>query len=614
MWHHCGGEVRDILPPFASLRLLSESPQPILTGSLRKTPLAEFLIQAYDGGLEGTLLLQTAEREKSAVWFVRGAPAKARPHDKSITLGRVMVELGLVSQDLATSSQKQAQAEKRLHGEIMLERGYVDQTGLYVGLREQLLRQSLLLCDLPESTGFGFYRENFLATWGHHGQWRVKPLRIIWRAVADHLPEARREAWLAKIAEAQLRLRPDAPVSRYGLTKKESAVIDMMRVKHGSFDDLVATGAADPATIKKVVAALLLTRQLDLGFKNGPVGLHEPPETPQSVVPPETRAARRSQSVPRGSGVPTDLESAPLGSRPRPDEKASRPPLRSSSPRPQLKSENALPRRSITAPAPSVSVSEAPQSELSEEAAALAEAIERYQSHPPKNHYETLGLERGADSSRVRTAFFQLARKWHPDKLPSELNHLRAIVNRAFSEMGEAHQTLMDDQRRVEYDRGLDNVGDDEQEQVASILRAASAHQRAEILYKKKSYREALADATLAYEADPSQPDYVALYAWLYTLVHPGEDHRQQLELISKTLETNPDHVRALWYRGQLYKKTDQPSKALRDFKHIVAVKPNHVDAAREVRVYKMRRQTDPKSGASSPKPSGLFGAFRKKS
>jgi hypothetical protein len=141
---------------------LSQSPQPILTGSLRKTPLAEFLIQAYDGGLEGTLLLQTAEREKSAVWFTRGAPSKARLFNKSITLREVIVDLGLVEPGLADSSQKQAEAEKRLHGEVLLERGYVDQTGLYVALREQLLRQTLSLCDLPETTGYGFYRENFL--------------------------------------------------------------------------------------------------------------------------------------------------------------------------------------------------------------------------------------------------------------------------------------------------------------------------------------------------------------------------------------------------------------------------------------------------------------------
>jgi tetratricopeptide (TPR) repeat protein len=177
----------------------------------------------------------------------------------------------------------------------------------------------------------------------------------------------------------------------------------------------------------------------------------------------------------------------------------------------------------------------------------------------------------------------------------------------------------MDDEKRAEYEHGLGQVPEDEQQQVASILRAASAHQRAEILYKKKSYQEAFIEAKAAYEGDPSQPDYVALYAWLHTLVHPTEKHQTELNLISATLEKNPNHIQALWYRGQLYKKLQMTSRAMRDFKHIVELKPSHVNAAREVRVHKMRRQSDPRggggaSGGSSPRASGLFGAFRKKS
>jgi len=240
--------------------------------------------------------------------------------------------------------------------------------------------------------------------------------------------------------------------------------------------------------------------------------------------------------------------------------------------------------------------------------------LQKYQDEPPQNYYEVLGLERNADMTQVRSAFFQLARRFHPDKLPVELSHFRAIVTRAFAEMGEAHQVLIDEARRAEYDQRLNSTPSDEQVQVASILRGAGAHQRAEILYKKKAYAEALAEAKVAYDIDSTQPDHVALYAWLHTLIHPEEDHRPQIEMMTKVLESNPDHIRTLWYRGQLYKRMQQTTKAMRDFTHIVNLKPSHVDAAREVRVHRMRRQTDPKEAPHSPKPGGgLFGAFRKK-
>jgi hypothetical protein len=197
-------------------------------GALRQTPLAEFLVQAYDGGLEGTLLLQTPEREKSAVLFVRGAPAKARPASNEVFLGKVATDLGLIEAPIAASTFKRAKAEGKAHGTVLRELGHLDETGLYLALREQLKRQVLRLCDLPDSTGFGFYEANYLADWGPSGEWRVKPLPMVWRALADHLPAARRDAWLARLGETPLKIRPVSPVSRYALTKQEKGVIDML--------------------------------------------------------------------------------------------------------------------------------------------------------------------------------------------------------------------------------------------------------------------------------------------------------------------------------------------------------------------------------------------------
>lgn len=593
-------------------------------------------MQVYDRELEGTLLLQTADKQKSAIWFVRGAPAKARLHARTITLSQVVIDLGLVKPDNAIASQKRAEAEGKLHGVVMLDLGYLDQTGLYLALREQLVRQVMELCELDGGTGFGFYRENFLLSWGHEGQWRVKPLRLVWRALSEHLPLERRQAWLHRLGDVPLKLRGEAPVSRYGLTKTELSIVDMIRVQAGSIRDLIASGVGAEESIENVVCALMVTRQLDLGFKEDPLGLHEPPETPQSLAPPEARGARRSVTIPRHSALPVDWEGGAsrhaTPTRPSPASDSFR---TGRSTGPATFPSITAPQHSIAPAQHSLSPSQAsngppsqsippsqrhlvPDSErtlrLSPEHTAFAAEVQRYLDQPPKTYYEVLGLMRGADVNQVRTAFFQLARRWHPDKLPSALVHLRPTVTRAFAEMGEAHQTLMDDARRVEYDRGLDAVPDHEQEQVAAILRAAGAYQRADVLFKKKSYQEALNEAKAAYDLDASQPDYVALYAWLHTLVFPDQDPHPQIDLLSKLLEANPDHVRALWYRGQLYKKVQQTSKALRDFKHVVQIKPSHVDAARELRVHQMRRQTDPKAGPLTPKPSGLFGSFRKKS
>lgn len=580
------------------MRTLSTSPQPLIRGALRQTPLAEFLVQAYDAGLEGTLLLQTPEREKSAILFVRGAPAKARPAVNEVFLGKVAAELGLIETSVAVSTRKKAEASGKPHGQILREEGLLDETGLYVALREQLTRQVLRLCDLPETTGFGFYRANYLADWGPSGQWRVKPLPMVWRALVDHLPESRRSAWLQRLGETPLKMRPEAPVSRYGLTPQEKAVLDMLRAKSTTVEALSNSGVGSPELVRRIACALLLSRQIQVGSDKDPVGLHEPPESPASVPPPETRAARRGVTFSKPPSVPVDLSSDtshPGGASP-----GSLPPRSVS-----VVGTSPASRRGVTTSmrprVPSLGPHAAPASE------AMREEIEQYQSRQPQNHYEVLGVERKADTATIRTAFFQLARTWHPDRLPADLADLKPIVTKAFAAMGDAHHTLSDDQRRAEYDHALQDAPDDEQAQVAAILDAANAYQRAEVYMKKKDYKAALEHAQIAYEGDPSQADHMALYAWAQSL-NGAKNLEELIGMLNKALAENADNVRALWYRAQLLKKSGKNLMAMKDFKHIVQLKPSHTEAKRELRIFKMRKQ----SGGGT-QTSGFFGVFKKK-
>jgi curved DNA-binding protein CbpA len=59
-----------------------------------------------------------------------------------------------------------------------------------------------------------------------------------------------------------------------------------------------------------------------------------------------------------------------------------------------------------------------------------------------KNHYETLEIEKTADLTRIKAAYFRLVRKYQPDRFPEEFKELRA-----------AYETLSDEKKRAEYDQ-----------------------------------------------------------------------------------------------------------------------------------------------------------------
>lgn len=74
-----------------------------------------------------------------------------------------------------------------------------------------------------------------------------------------------------------------------------------------------------------------------------------------------------------------------------------------------------------------------------------------------RDYYETLGVPRGAGPSDIKSAFRQLARKYHPD-VSKETD-----AEERFKEINEAYAVLSDDQKRAAYDRyghaGLNGAG-----------------------------------------------------------------------------------------------------------------------------------------------------------
>jgi hypothetical protein len=70
---------------------------------------------------------------------------------------------------------------------------------------------------------------------------------------------------------------------------------------------------------------------------------------------------------------------------------------------------------------------------------AMAESMPTY--------YDVLQVERDATPERVRAAYRKLAQKYHPDKMPGNVNAVRAMtaINAAYEVLSDAH-------RRAEHD------------------------------------------------------------------------------------------------------------------------------------------------------------------
>ncbi|MEG2116176.1 MAG: molecular chaperone DnaJ [Clostridia bacterium] len=64
-----------------------------------------------------------------------------------------------------------------------------------------------------------------------------------------------------------------------------------------------------------------------------------------------------------------------------------------------------------------------------------------------KNYYEILGVDKNAGDAEIKTAYRNLAKKYHPD-----LNQGNKEASEKFKEINEAYETLSDSNKRAEYD------------------------------------------------------------------------------------------------------------------------------------------------------------------
>ncbi len=536
--------------------------RPTATSRLSSTPIPKLLAHATQRALTGTVVLETPSNQKSAIFLEKGAPAKVMTGTGVHFLGEALRDLGLIDDATYRQTVNQAVRERRLHGQVLVAAGKLKHQDLLLGLREQIRRKMAWMAEqLPGDTIAGYYDgKNLLERWGGSESTPVTSLTLILPCLRNSPDHEDIDKTLDKLPGRVLRIQRSAQVSSFKLTHDEQALVDVMRGKPQSMEELLRSGF-DPGLIRRLVYAFAITHFLDLGSQ---------------APPPMTAAAPRKVTTTRGR---------------RP---SSSPPSARATPTPKAGSGR----------------SSAETTAFRQEIRDHAEAVEK------QSYYEILGVDPGDPNPTIQAAFFQLARRWHPDRLGQELGDVRDLATKVFSRMSEAHATLTDAERRQEYDRVLKEGGGTarEQDQINAIVKAAAAFQKAEILLRRGKLAEAEAEARVAYEGDREQAEYGALYAWIRAQLLDSEDRagfRELLQIANKAVEREKEHVRIRFYRGMVLKRAGEVDKAIRDFKFVAEADPRNVDAQREIRLYRMRR-----TGSSSKPPApkeGLLGKLFKK-
>lgn len=570
----------------------------IATGNLERTPLTNLLVYCLDRELTGTLVLQSPEDVRHAILFQRGVPIKVRTGTPVALLGKLLVEQSLIP---VTDVEDALVASETLQcplGQALVDAGKLTPAKLMEVLRAQNSRKLTALFSLHPETAFGFYEKNLLNDWGGPEPVPVDVLAVLHAGISLKPDQARIQAALTALGDRPLKLRPDGEFRRFALSDRGRGILDLLRARPMSVAQLLNSGVASEAVVQQVIYTFLLTRHLDTGQSaKGPLGVSAPDSSTFNSESGRAAVGRlKLRSLQKGGGVV-----------------------------------EVNPQRSQTAPIPSVlgelglqPPSSNPDALTPELEARRKAIIERAESIDREDFFTMLGVTPDVPNNVVQSAYFNLAKQWHPDRLPPPLSSVRDQAAKVFGRLSEASQTLMDGEKRTRYVELLKQGGGspEEQAKVNQILEAEIEYQKAEILMKKGDIVGAERFAAQAAEKDPEQPDYNALLAWIRATkpgVHP-DDIAASIKLLDSVLGMSANHQRSLWYRGSLLKRLGKNDLAIFDFRKLLELDARHVDAAREVRLFDMRSGAAPgKKGDDTKKEDdkekkGLFGGLFKKS
>lgn len=267
-----------------------------------------------------------------------------------------------------------------------------------------------------------------------------------------------------------------------------------------------------------------------------------------------------------------------------------------------------------------------------EQNALKTKILERAETITGQDYFQMLGVERDATTEQIQKAFFALAKVWHPDRLPAALSDVKDACSKVFTFLTEANATLTDAGKRQDYQKLLKEGGatPEDQAKIQAILEAAQEFQKAEFLLKRNpTDKDAHEIVRRCVFLDDQQADYLATLAWLDAQRPEWLSREKTLEktmILDRCLKMNPNCERAYFYRGLLYKRAEEPAKALKDFKKAAEINPRNLDAMREVRLHNMRGGQTKGSGggptagrpsaappAATEKLGGLFGKLFKK-
>ena len=225
------------------------------------------------------------------------------------------------------------------------------------------------------------------------------------------------------------------------------------------------------------------------------------------------------------------------------------------------------------------------------------EILETYDSLRTRDYFALLGIPRSATESDVKDAYFQSAKRYHPDVHDPSVADLKDKLAAILIRLGEAYETLRGRHSRAAYESALPPVvvrevkaaaaepapafePPPELDPIEEALLAEDALRRAERLLIDAKYWDAIQLLQSALPHIPGQVMRVRAQILLARgyLKNPNWVRRGE-ELLQAVVHHNPQNLEAHFMLGVLYEERGLKTRAEVMFRKVLELRPGHREA-----------------------------------
>ncbi|MDP2344713.1 MAG: response regulator [Deltaproteobacteria bacterium] len=231
-----------------------------------------------------------------------------------------------------------------------------------------------------------------------------------------------------------------------------------------------------------------------------------------------------------------------------------------------------------------------------------------------KNHWDVLGVTRGADAASTKKAFYALSRDFHPDSFAGlSLGSSQQKLEVVFSKIQEAYATLTDESKRGEYEAKTSIEAGGGSSDIAALFQAESDFQKVKGLYDRGDLAGGakLIDKVVKIMANNEEAQGYKLFLDWWNTKNPTTAERVTRDLMELYKRAPAAHALGD-FMGWIYMESGNLKYARATFKKVIEMEPKHIGANRGLTLANRKADDEAKAGQSGI--GKFFGGGAKKS